>query len=159
LRSGTYCGNKPTGGLWTSTYLSEGEYLSDWHRGRATNRLIQMAYPNNRLPAWLLDIEPDAQVLRVGDLSAALDFTQRYHLGTIPLQSLGLPAIITPEITDWETALHDYDAVLLTAEAADEIAFAAVAGKQVTAFHTWNCESMIAGKWIFRNVRRAPEQQ
>lgn len=148
-----YAGNKPTGGLWTSTYTPDDEYASDWQRGRATNGLIQVAYPKQvRLSVYRLYPDPEARILHIASLDDALEFTRAYHLATIPFPaSMRGVAMLTPELTDWQRAARSYDAVHLTDQAADEIAWAIAhdPSSAPTAFHTWNCESSLWMRWKF----------
>lgn len=149
-----YRGNKPFGGLWTSSQTPGDEYICDWQRGRRTNQLIQLAFPAHpsEIPAHILHPSPGARVCEIRNMVDAVAFTDRYHLATIPIpESLrcGLALTLCAEITDWEQASIDYDAIHLTAEAADEIAWMMVHQGEETAFHAWNCESTLWTQWVF----------
>ena len=144
-----YKGNKPTGGLWTSTHTPDDEYACDWQRGRNTNALVWHAYPDqDGLTPYRLIPNPDATVLHVQSLADAEDFTRAYRLARIPLPE-ALGPLVTSELTDWQRAACGYDGIHLTAEAADEVAWAMVNRAVVTAFHTWNCESTLWARWVF----------
>lgn len=150
-----YCGNKPKGGLWTSTHTPEDEYACDWMRGLSTNALIRLARPKSEVQrAFLLSCAPDARILHVSSVEEAAAFTAQYSSGKCPLPDMlrsGIGSAITDEITDWCRAFKEYDAVHLTASAADQVMLAKMSG-HTTAFDTWNCESTLWAKWCFTSV-------
>lgn len=152
-----YRGNKPTGGLWTSTYTPDDEFISDWQRGRRTNALIQMAYPERAdladLVAYGMMVRADARVLEIVSMSDAIEFTRECRIACVETPDLGpLGVAITGELTDWQRAAGRYDGIHLTPEAADELAWAMVHDGEATAFHTWNCESTLWTRWVFECV-------
>lgn len=163
-RSGAYRGNKPTGGLWTSTYTPDDKYPSDWHRGLATNRAIQIAQQHaagKRLTDWLLVPSPEARICVIASLNDALAFTRDYHLSTLPRHAQiggSIGWMIAYEITNWEAVGRSFDAVSLTANAADAVAYEAAHSQIETAFHTWNCESTLWLRWSFARVNLLPDR-
>jgi hypothetical protein len=154
-----YCGNKPTGGLWTSSHTPHSPWVSDWAQGLARNELIRQAVPEEHRthPAWLLTVSTSARPLTISSLADARAFTKEFDRGRLPmpsaLRSSPFSIFLTRCQTDWEKAFSLYDAVSLTAEAADEIAWAQVHAQSDTAFHAWNCESTLWGGWHFVSVR------
>ncbi|HWB16002.1 MAG TPA: hypothetical protein VG538_06300 [Vicinamibacterales bacterium] len=157
-RSGAYRGNKPSGGLWTSSYTPDDDYLSDWHRGLAMNRAIQIAQQHaagKQLTDWLLVPSPEARVCMIASLEDAVVFTRDYRLATLPRHAgIGGPlgVLVACEITNWEAAGRSLDAVSLTADAADAVAYERAHARVETAFHTWNCESTLWFRWAFVRV-------
>ena len=152
-----YRGNKPFGGLWSSTNTPDDIYRCDWHRGLKTNKMIQMAMPpNHKASAYALQVDPAAKVLTIASLRDAEEFTQRYSRGVVPVPEtlrVGPGRLITRQQTDWERALADWDGIRLTGQAADEIMYALTREDKDTAFHTWNCESTLWGRWRFSDVK------
>jgi len=158
-RSGHYSGNKPQGGLWTSTYtpLSEDGCRSDWERGLKINLLIQIACPASaaNLPAWEIQLSPQARVLTVNTLEEALAFTKKYHLLQFarPKQIRGgIGKLVTTLITDWERAFKEFDGIHLTEQGCDEVTHHKIENGGQTAFDTWHCESTLWGRWCFEAV-------
>jgi hypothetical protein len=82
-----YRGNKPFGGLWTSTRTAD-EYQCDWRRGRLTNKLIQLALPadyTENLQVFELRPVETARMREIESFEDALEFTREFHLATVPL--------------------------------------------------------------------------
>lgn len=155
ILSGGYRGNKPYGGLWTSTYTPDDPdgFRCDWQRGVRMNALIKAGYAEIRAfwPGWRLQAVPDAKVLAILKFEDALAFTKHYHLASFEFpSSVDLSQFLTAEITNWEEVFRDYDCIRLTDEACDEITCAKVFFGGQTAFDTWNCESSLWGKWRFK---------
>jgi hypothetical protein len=151
-----YNGNKPKGGLWTSTHTHDDVYASDWVRGLHTNKVLRMASPiNPNHKPWLLTPSADAKILTIHSISDATAFTAKYRLATVPVPDTlrqGMGVLITAEITDWEHALTDWDGIRLTANACDEVLYAMMHKTADTSFSTWNAESTFWGKWKFDSV-------
>lgn len=158
IKAGLYCGNKPSGGLWTSTYTPDDDYLSDWQRGRDTNAAIQAAYPDDaRLVPYVLEVDASARVLQVDSLDEAVAFTRDYRLARFEIPGAlrsGPGVLLTGEITDWERVFRSFGAVNLSVRAADEIVSAMLVDEVTTAFHTWHCESTLWARWLFTGVRQ-----
>ncbi len=157
-----YRGNKPSGGLWTSTHTPGAAYLCDWEEGLARNLAIQRGVPEaeRNAPGWLLTVQPSARVLHIESLAVARDFTLGYDLGRHPLpaelRAAPLGRLLTRCQTDWERATREHGAIHLSADAADEIAWAQAHEYADTAYATWNCESTLWGEWAFMAVEPAP---
>lgn len=155
-----YCGNKPSGGIWTSTHTPGGPYVSDWAEGLARNPLLQRAVSNEqqRSPDWLLEVVEGTIIRHINSLEDAREFTREYCLGRYSLPRVirksMLGRIITRCQTDWQRALSECDAVHLTAGGADHIAWAIMHKNADTAFTTWNCESTIWSTWVFSSPTR-----
>jgi len=150
-----YRGNKPEGGLWTSTYTKDEPYLSDWQYGRLNNIAIQLAYPPEKqenLRPYLVYPKKNARVLVIDSFQTAVEFTSEFHMASSPELARKTTLLATAEITDWSSAFRKFDAIHLTAEAADEIAFHALEARFDSAFHTWNCEATLWGRWMFDRV-------
>jgi hypothetical protein len=152
-----YRGNKPSGGLWTSTHTPGEEYSCDWAVGLARNLAIQRGVPleARSYPAWLLTPDPAARIRVIASLADAREFTREYDLGRAPIPAelrKGLGLLLTRCQSDWERALETCDAIMLTGEAADEITWSQVHEQSDTAFATWNCESTLWGAWKFTSV-------
>lgn len=148
----SYRGNKPMGGMWTSTYRPNHPVASDWQEAWLRNHFVRIAYP--RLPArgFLLTPEADLRLCVVDSLADAALFTARYRLGRLRIPSMlraGPRILLTDEVTDWERCFVDCDAVQLTERAADAVAKNKIAGGEATAFDTWNCESALFARWRF----------
>lgn len=151
-----YCGNKPTGGFWTSTHTPEGPYMCDWAHGLDRNQLIKLAYPDPKgLNAYVLTVNSD-RILHVESLEDAVAFTNRYRRAKVRLPSLLLSTppgrVITDEVTDWQRAFQEYDAIHFTASAADDAIACQLEDGFHTAFSTWYCESTLWGTWQFSKV-------
>ena len=150
-----YRGNKPNGGLWTSTFTPEDHlgYGCDWEVGLYKNPMINHGYPITATlwPVWKLRVKASAKVQTITNLEEALAFTKRYHLASFEAGNWDI-RLITTLITDWSRALADYDGVRLTPSAADQVAEAKFVHRVQTAFDTWNCESTLWGRWVFESV-------
>jgi hypothetical protein len=67
-----------------------------------------------------------------------------------PQVAIGM--LVAHEIANWEAASRSLDAVSLTADAADAVAYEAAHAQLETAFHAWNCESTLWFRWAFARV-------
>lgn len=150
MKSGQYRGNKPDGGLWTSSHTPDDDWLSDWHCALEKNALVKLgAHDQEGRRSWLLMPVTDARVLAIETLEQAQAFTLEYRLGRVPLPNARGMRLATVELTDWQRVGRNYDGVHLTGDAADEIAWDIMHGALDTAFHAWNCESTLWFRWIF----------
>jgi hypothetical protein len=151
-----YRGNKPYGGLWTSSLTLLDAYPCDWSRARATNALVRLAMrPMQHPRAYLLAVDRGARVLTIDSLAAAVEFTRQYHVGEVkfPDGMLAGPGLaLTGLLTDWQRALADWDGITLPADVADAIAEARFVRGTDTAFATWNCESSLWSRWQFTRL-------
>jgi hypothetical protein len=152
-----YRGNKPFGGLWTSAHTPDSaDFRCDWEMAIAKNAAVHLGCqgPANGQAWWILEPDPDARILQITSLRDAASFTKDYHLETVlipkTLRDAPMGPLITGQITDWEKAFKAYDAIHLSADAADQIAHRIE--DYDTAFHTWNCESTLWGRWKFKRV-------
>jgi hypothetical protein len=123
-----YRGNKPWGGLWTSTHTPEEQYPSDWVCGLATNAAIKLAVPPAKgVRIWKLIPEDEISLITIRTLEEAVAFGARFNgLALLVPSALrqGPGKLITTCQTDWESALAGYDGIRLTAEAVDDIMWA-----------------------------------
>lgn len=152
-----YRGNKPFGGMWTSTHTADDDYSCDWERGLNTNRLIQAAMPPGPPPRrWLITHAPDAKILTIASLADAVQFTREFEVGTAPLDrwiGQAYRVIMVGTISDWVRATENLDAIRLTGNAADEIAWAMSNNHIDTAFNAWHCESTFWARWKFTEIK------
>lgn len=152
-----YTGNKPSGGLWTSTYTPDAPECCDWHAALVRNIAVQAAHPGEGY-WWSLMVKKGLAVLPIATIEDVRTFTQRYMLSRVPIPPAmrsGIGILLTTVLTDWERALRDYDAIQVSGEAIDELLSAKFSTPAVklahadTAFDTWNAESTFWGKWCF----------
>ena len=161
-RDNGYCGNKPYGGIWTSSYTpnaSDG-YRSDWERALCINPLVThpagASAPN--LPGWILRAKNGVKILTIDSLAKAIAFTGKYHLEYFKIpkafmsQNEQIKWVFTTLITNWRKACVDYDCIHLTEAAHSEVVRYKVEQNGQTAFHTWDCESTLWAKWCFGDV-------
>ena len=128
--------NKPYGGLWTSTYLEEGRYASEWVDFIYTNSLDTW---RNGPRAYLLTPGVGARIYHVGNEDEA-----RYLARTYPYFDRCNPRVIAWDGIDWVALSADYDAVhFLTDDAAQEPEL----------FHGWDVESTVWFRPLFRSVQ------
>jgi hypothetical protein len=157
-----YRGNKPYGGLWTSSYTPDAscQYRSDWERALCKNPLIIHKFgpsaPN--LPGWTLRAKKEVKVLTIDNLAKAICFTNKYHLGRYNLPKSALAQIgpmrkfIKLLVTNWRKACVDYDCIHLTSSGFAEVEHYKLGKAGQTAFNTWDCESALWSKWCFNDV-------
>jgi len=158
LTRGGYGGNKPSGGLWTSTYTPEDQHPSDWIAGLRALGSLTAASARMRAPGrrrlFVLEVTPTANVLEIGTLPDAAEFTASYRLHRVP-SIRALSPILTAEVTDWASV--PFDGVHVSGELIDRIAYALKHGESIdSAFHTWMVESTLWLRWSFSSVRELP---
>lgn len=133
---------KPQGGFWTSTYLPENEFASDW---------IHWCF--HEMPEWikdeeatLIDISPKAIIYTIDNyedmmnLLKAYPFKHPWVTETIENSPYG----VVFAYIDWEKVSVNYDGVHLTRKGEYATKITRTRGPCLE----WDCESML---W-FRNV-------
>lgn len=130
---------KPSGGFWTSTYIPNGRYASEWVEwviGRE-----HMDWFSNDTPSILLDVNDNARIFtinRLGDLGRIISMfpKEKQFLDTY-----------REMLIDYEKASKDYDGIHLTSD-----------GQWATRLthpnlYGWDCESTLWFRNVFHNIR------
>ncbi len=128
---------KPQGGFWTSTYLPEDEFVSDWVR-----------WCSNNQPKWikdeeakLIDISSKARIYTIDSYEDMMNLLKDY-----PFEHPCLTKTMQTAFAyiDWEKVSEKYDGVHLTRKGELATRIARTRGPCLV----WDCESTL---W-FRNV-------
>lgn len=120
-------GMKPTqGGLWTSSYLSRGEFCSDWHRWTKDKNFMVPQLED----CWMITPDPDARIYNVDTFEDLKWLVQNYRQ-TIPTYRESEYDI------DWEKVAKDFDAVHLTTRGQIQTRYTK------PGFYEWDAESTV----------------
>jgi hypothetical protein len=155
-----YSGNKPRGGIWSSTFTPKKPEPCAWVAGMKTHPILrEIATESDALlPQWILEVNPSARVCRISSLGDALYFQRLFGIHPeLPLPPIALRAEaagLTTCQTDWEAVGLAFDGVHLDHVAVDEIEIAHLSHGIQTPFDTWNCESTFWFRWSFVSVSR-----
>lgn len=129
---------KPTGGLWTSTYLGAAQ-------GSAYVQFCQQHGYQDWLamPAWLLTPDPNAKICVIDSYLDLVLLAEDFRLH--PMR-YGSPYL------NWQKISQHYDGLHLSAQ-----------GQQATrasdpGLYEWDCESTIWFRWCFLEVVAAPQR-
>lgn len=127
--------NKPTGGMWTSTYTPDQEHDCDWIQWCSGAGFYSGDHK------WLLEPKEDLDVLVIDSLKDLKTVASVYTKDTYK----GSPASKIPKtVFDFETMAEDFDAIRLTKEGQYETR---LTGSEDPDFYGWDSESVLNFRW------------
>jgi len=125
-------GPKPLrGGLWTSSFVPEGKFCSDWHRWTSEEKYMTFKLKD----CWMVTADANARIYEISSLKDLLWLVKNYSVPEPRFYS-GKDVLDEYDL-DWEKVAKDFDAVHLTR-----------AGRINTqdtkpGFHRWDVESVV----------------
>ena len=130
--------SKPRGGLWTSTYTPNSEYISDWHNFLIGN---DWNVPERTDYVYLFEVQSGAKIYTIDTKKDLLELYKQYPYPN-KIQSLFTDKKL-PDFTkslDFVKISKKYDAIHLTEDGQIDTRFS---DNDEINLYGWNCESTL----------------